>query len=558
MIVQKKKENGVNRKRGKDMHSNMTTLDDEYAEDIILFGEGILGDDESKSSTSYNTFTTIQLYALAIGPRISAIISFTCMIWMIYTTWKNIRKNTYHRLMFGLSFHQLSDSTWAIIGPAAVPKDTPNGPYGAIGNTTTCTIQGFFGQVSFCVPFYYVLLSVYSFVLIKHKFQLSKYIQYEKYLHILAHVFPIGSAFYLLSLDAFNYTGHFDCWISSLPFECGEDTGIPCVRGPQNVETMAWIFAGAPAFFCMLFPTIMMISLYIMVYYRKQVQTQTTTTTTTTTSGGSGNPSGTVKTTTETTDDHVDTNDTNTSTTTSTKKKKVPKRNSHTFRVCSQGKIRPRQQDVEDIKNDSTSKVTKTKPKDIELVDIPPTIVLKQAGLYLCTIYWCYLFTFTNEALHTIGEKKIFVMALLADVNINLRGFYFMLIYRYFTIDRRSRKKRTTTITKTGGDNLSDDGEELDICDNTEFVVDDGGNDNINHGVDDQTATNTSNPRRQQQQKLHQKQKQQQLAEEVSFNIFDGTNASGRYAQYIFDGDSDDEEEDRRESIIWEDIQTHV
>ena len=52
--------------------------------------------------------------------------------------------------MLGLSIHQLLDSIWAIIGPAAVPattgllQDGHTTPIGAIGTTTTCTIQGFF------------------------------------------------------------------------------------------------------------------------------------------------------------------------------------------------------------------------------------------------------------------------------------------------------------------------------------------------------------------------------------------------------------------------------
>ena len=101
-----------------------------------------------------------------------------------------------------------------------------------------------------CTILLCIILSVYSFLLVKHKFQLSKYIKYEKYLHLIAHIFPICSACYLLSIDAFNYTGHYDCWIASLPFGCGVDTNIQCTRGPQNIELIAWIFAGIPAFFC--------------------------------------------------------------------------------------------------------------------------------------------------------------------------------------------------------------------------------------------------------------------------------------------------------------------
>ena len=42
-------------------------------------------------------FNIIQLYIIAILPRIAAFISFSCMCYMIYTTYLNKHKNTYHR-----------------------------------------------------------------------------------------------------------------------------------------------------------------------------------------------------------------------------------------------------------------------------------------------------------------------------------------------------------------------------------------------------------------------------------------------------------------------------
>jgi len=43
-----------------------------------------------------------------------------------------------------------------------------------------------------------------------------------------------------------------------------------------------------------------------------------------------------------------------------------------------------------------------------------------------------------------------------------------------------------------------------------------------------------------------------------SFNIFDGTNASGEYADYIYDGDSDDERNDNQQTDHWESVQNHI
>ena len=43
-----------------------------------------------------------------------------------------------------------------------------------------------------------------------------------------------------------------------------------------------------------------------------------------------------------------------------------------------------------------------------------------------------------------------------------------------------------------------------------------------------------------------------------SFNIFDGTGASGAFAEFIHDGDSDDENEDNAQTDHWAAVQDHI
>merc|ERR1712238_304956 len=45
---------------------------------------------------------------------------------------------------------------------------------------------------------------------------------------------------------------------------------------------------------------------------------------------------------------------------------------------------------------------------------------------------------------------------------------------------------------------------------------------------------------------------------EYSFNIFDGTNASSEYAEFIYAGDSDDERVDREQTNHWDTCQDHL
>lgn len=43
-----------------------------------------------------------------------------------------------------------------------------------------------------------------------------------------------------------------------------------------------------------------------------------------------------------------------------------------------------------------------------------------------------------------------------------------------------------------------------------------------------------------------------------SFNIFDGTNATGAFADFIHDGDSDDERADNAQTTHWSSVQDQI
>lgn len=72
------------------------------------------------------------------------------------------------------------------------------------------------------------------------------------------------------------------------------------------------------------------------------------------------------------------------------------------------------------------------------------------------------------------------------------------------------------------------------------------------------------------QQQQHEQQQQSQSSDKDGrdvtsratstweFNIFDGTNATGDLAEFIFDGDAEDIEADLYESKKWSTIQDHV
>merc|ERR1719464_309650 len=181
--------------------STTTTTEEDY------YNYNNIGEtEEFEMVVAAEVFTRPEQIALSWVTRISAVISFASGLYIFYAAWKR-RHHAYHRLMLGLSIHILLWSPWNMYGTAAVPFGTPD-VYGAVGTTGTCSVQGFFIQLSMCIPFYYVFLSCHSFVVIVYaNFNPEKYVRIEKCIHILVHIYPIGSAIYLLLMDAFNSTG---------------------------------------------------------------------------------------------------------------------------------------------------------------------------------------------------------------------------------------------------------------------------------------------------------------------------------------------------------------
>ena len=126
--------------------------------------------------------TRIKQIVLAWTPRIAGFLSLLGSLYIVRDIWKlSQRKNrngvsTYHYLVLGMSIFDISSSLAWIVSTAALPKfdherGGPTGIYGAIGNDTTCKIQGFFLELGFVgstafnasLTTFYVLSIVYNY-----------------------------------------------------------------------------------------------------------------------------------------------------------------------------------------------------------------------------------------------------------------------------------------------------------------------------------------------------------------------------------------------------------
>ena len=402
--------------------------------------------DDNNNRTGCNRFdfSERQFKVLTLAPRVAAVISLGCAVYMAKLAWQS-RTRLYHRIIFCLSMHLILFSLLNMYGSSAMPSDTPD-VWGARGTVQTCALQGFGLQVSIAIPHYYVCLSIYSFMAVRHNFDVSKYLWVEKWIHIGVHVFPFGSAIYLLLVNGFNPSLAV-CWIESIPFGCGKGTEVPCERGPQNIFVVALICAFLPVALSLLIPTCVMGALYLETRRRQSA------------------------------------------------------------------------------------------------IHLEASSVAKQACLYLLALYWSYIFSLINGFIWWYMDKPKFVPTILASVTLNLLGVWILAIYLYFRVVPSRQRSSRQRSASASSQHLSV--QHLQSPNATKTVR------NTTPRQEGKTIEPTL---------ILEEQSPSSSCEQLrsSFNIFDGTNATGDFAEFVYQGDSDDEKEEIRESMRWQTIQEYI
>jgi hypothetical protein len=156
-----------------------------------------------------------------------------------------------------------------------------------------------------------------------------------------------------------------------------------------------------------------------------------------------------------------------------------------------------------------------------------PNTMAKQAAIYLFVVYWVVLPFFCYEAARlsrgptTIGmAKDLAPLIFWGNVNIALFGLWALGMYWYF-----SRTKKTTPQPKTPMDELP------------ESIF--GSRNELGAVEESSPGALEEDPR-------------------FSFNIFDGTNASDAFAEFVYEGDESDIDENQKTNDYWEgEIQDH-
>jgi len=372
------------------------------------------------------------LNANEVYPRVVGVITTLSSLYMLFMAWKK-HESLFQRLVFGMSFHLLLFGVFLMYGTNAIPSvDSYESGKGTIA---TCTTQGFFIVVCrMSATLYYAGFSVYGYAGVLNNFNTAKIVWVEKYIHLLAHIYPLSIGIYFLVMQGYNNCGFGYCAVSSRPFGCqSASNDIECERGHQDYKVMKGIY-GFWLAFVVLFPTVVMVTLYIKV---KQRQAQ---------------------------------------------------------------------------------------------VNIRAKVVLLQSFVYLVVIYLTIVPWFVVLFIPIKRMKEIGKANLVAMVIFSLFGLWSVLVYYYFTtnmsiISYKSKDASNATTSLSLSLTLTNHSKG-----NTDVTLP------TSNDIDDEHTP--SQPR-------------------YSFNIFDGTNAGGAFADFIHDADSDDDDVNEGNEK-WAAIQDHL
>ena len=245
-----------------------------------------------------------QRQILANVPKLTSLLSILGSCYIIFDICRLERRNTYHRIIFGMNVMDLLALIAWFFTTWPMPQDT-EGVAGAKGNQGTCDAQGFFSQLSIATVLYNACLAIYFMLVIKwgwteHRIKQAKL---EYYVHAVCIGVGIGTAIVAQIFELYNPAG-WQCWIASAPIGCTEswemednddidtrsrflrylqgennstsstdinnsttanppadDAIFPCTRG-DNANLFLWFFFYLPLWACIIVATVALYQVY--------------------------------------------------------------------------------------------------------------------------------------------------------------------------------------------------------------------------------------------------------------------------------------------------------
>ena len=148
--------------------------------------------------------------------------------------------SSYRRFLLCLSIADVIQSLSIILGPFAVPQDTPDSIW-AIGNTASCTTQGFLLNIaSLATPTYTFGLSIYFLLRVKYGMSREDFAAVVEWKwHTVTLLWNLVGNAYALFTKSLNATrAGWICTLESLPLFCDLDPEQygECIRGENALR----------------------------------------------------------------------------------------------------------------------------------------------------------------------------------------------------------------------------------------------------------------------------------------------------------------------------------
>ena len=160
--------------------------------------------------------------SIVVGSAVSGSLSLFGSILMVLSIardWKIRKLDVKYRYLLGLCGSDILTSGWYIVFTVPMRRDVSPNALWALGNITTCEIQGFILQLTGIGMFYNGALSHWFYCSICHSMTSKQYQEagYERRWHFLSLVYPLFGSIVAVSTQHMNYTP-LGCWIGAYPY----------------------------------------------------------------------------------------------------------------------------------------------------------------------------------------------------------------------------------------------------------------------------------------------------------------------------------------------------
>jgi hypothetical protein len=173
------------------------------------------------------------------------------------------------RAVVGMSFFVTVTSSAWFISTWATPADDAGALPWAVGNGSTCRLQGFVLQLAIAAPMYNAAIILYSVLSILYRWPYERIRSIEPYVHGFIWTWCIGAATLLVSLDKIHSIGAI-CWASDPP-ECYDPALVDSLPSSHcNAKVYSTVLYCIPLWISLSFTVYGIVRIFWMVHVNHQ------------------------------------------------------------------------------------------------------------------------------------------------------------------------------------------------------------------------------------------------------------------------------------------------